>query len=138
MHIPFTLLTNTGEPVADPINLTIRLSKDGGAFTPVECDIHYPGLGCYIAHIPDNELACQHDTLIHITADDCQTTLFEYVPNDLAKDIAEEVWNSSNRTLTSLNTGSSKASSFVASSRPSASSSTGSSGLIVSQVVGSR
>ena len=138
MHVPFTLLTIGGEPAEDPQNITIQLSKDGGSFKPVECEIHYPGLGCYEAHLTESQLYCQQNVLIHIAADGCQATLFEYVPDDTAKDIAEEVWNAKNRTLTSLSTGSTKASPYVVAPRTSSSTSSSSGGLRVSQVFGSK
>lgn len=138
MHIPFTLLTNVGEPAVDPQNITVSISKDGGGFVPVECEIHYPGLGCYEAHLSESQLYCQQNALIHITADGCQATIFEYVPDDTAKDIAEEVWSARNRTLTSLSTGSTKASSYVVVPRTSTSSASSSGGLRVSQVFGNK
>ena len=113
MHIPFILIDNTGKPAEDPQNITVRISKDGGTFVPVECTIHCPGLGCYMAHLSESQLSSQENTLIHISADDCQPTLFEYIPDDNADLIAKAVWNANNRTLTSLSTGSQPASIFT-------------------------
>lgn len=138
MHIPFTLYTIGGDPVEDPENITIQISRDGGAFETTEMTVHNLGLGCYAAHTDEDQLRCSQQALIHISADGCQSTILEYIPETPASEIADAVWNADKRTLTSLNTGSVKSSQYIVSHCPSSSSSSNSGGLRVSQVFGNR
>lgn len=137
MRISFMLISQEGVPQTGK-TATIQLSVDGAAFANSSVAVHETGAGCYYADIPDNALNCQYNVLIRVTAEDCQDTIFEYTPEVTFDGIADAVWNHDKRTLTSLNTGNSKATQYVSTTRPTSSTPQQRQGLQVRQILGGK
>lgn len=137
MRISFMLISQEGVPQTGKA-ATIQLSVDGAAFTTSNIPANETGAGCYYADIPESSLNCQYNVLIRVTSESCQDTIFEYQPELTAEEIAAAVWNSDKRTLTSLNTGSQKASQFIPAATQPKSASTTRQGLTVKQVLGGK
>lgn len=139
MKIPFTLVDNNGNLVTGQAEeVVIQISKDCCCFYTLDVEVNEIGHGCYYTNIPSRELNCQDNVIIRITADNCQDTVLEYTPANTPAAIAKAVWEAQNRTLTSLNTGSTKAVPFVTTSLPVSASSKPKYGLSVSQVLGGK
>lgn len=138
MRISFMLISQEGVPQTGKTG-TIQLSVDGVPFTTLDVTVNETGAGCYYTDIPESALNCQYNVLILVTSEDCQDTIFEYRPEIAAEEIADAVWSADKRTLTSLNTGSTPASSSVSRTKSNTNtSSTTRQGLSVKQVLGGK
>lgn len=139
MRISFMLVSNAGELQEEKSNLiSVHVSIDGAPFETVNIPVHETGNGFYYVDLSDNDLRCSYNVLIRITATGCQDSVFEYTPDEKVLGIAKEVWEYGNRTLTSLTTGSQKASQFLSSSIKPKPSQTTKQGLTVKQVLGGK
>lgn len=137
MHLPFTLFNTGGDSVENSEDIVIQISRDGGTFEPLEATIHNLGLGCYMAHLDEEQLYCQQQAIVHISANGCQSTILEYIPDTPAEEIAEAVWSAKKRTLTSLSTGTvSTGNVYIPST--SSSSKSSNAGLKVTQIFGGK
>lgn len=137
MRISFMLISQEGAPQTGKAAV-IYLSVDGAPFVNSNVVSSETGAGCYYADIPDVALNCQYNVLIRVTADDCQDTIFEYTPEGTFDGIADSVWNYDRRTLTSLNTGTQKATQCISTTRPTSSTPQQRQGLQVRQILGSK
>lgn len=137
MRISFMLVSLEGVPQTGK-SATIQLSVDGAPFINSSAIVNETGAGCYYADIPAGSLVCQYNVLIRITATDCQDTIFEYTPEVTFDGIADAVWSHDKRTLTSLNTGTQKATQYVSTTRSTTSTPQQKQGLTVKQVLGGK
>lgn len=137
MHISFMLISQEGAPQTGK-TATIQLSVDGAPFVSSNVTVNETGAGCYYADIPKSSLNCQYNVLIRVTSEGCQDTIFEYQPELTAEEIADAVWSSDKRTLTSLNTGNTKATQYVSTTRSTTSTPQSKQGLTVKQVLGGK
>ena len=139
MRVPFTLIDNNGEPmIGKAAEASVQLSKDGSPFVDAYGEIGETGSGCYYIDLTSCECKCTYYVNIKVTIDGGQMTIIQYTPDTQADEVAKAVWDADRRTLTSLTTGSAKASPYVVAPRTSSSTSSSSGGLRVSQVFGSK
>ena len=137
MRISFMLISQEGVPQTGK-TATIQLSVDGAPFVASNVTVNETGAGCYYADIPASALNCQYNVLIRVTSEGCQDTIFEYRPESTADEIADAVWSADKRTLTSLNTGNTKATQYVSTTRSTSTSPQQKQGLTVKQVLGGK
>ena len=139
MRIPFILIDNDGNPMlGQEDNAHVQLSKDGAPFVDASGDVVETGSGCYYIDLTSSECRCAHYVNVKITIDGGQMTIIQYTPDTQADDVAKAVWDADRRTLTSLTTGSAKASVFTTATKPSPPKSSSYGGLHVSQVIGGK
>lgn len=139
MRVPFTLIDNNGEPmIGKAAEASVQLSKDGAPFVDASGEIVETGSGCYYIDLTSCECKCTYYVNIKVTIDGGQMTIIQYTPDTQADDVAKAVWDADRRTLTSLSTGSTKASVFTATTKPSTPKSSSFGGLHVSQIIGGR
>lgn len=137
MRISFMLISQEGVPQTGK-TATIQLSVDGAPFVNSNVVSSETGAGCYYADIPSSSLVCQYNVLIRVIANDCQDTIFEYTPEGTFDGIADAVWNYDRRTLTSLNTGTQKATQCISTTRSTSSTPQQRQGLTVRQILGGK
>lgn len=137
MRISFMLISQEGVPQTGK-TATIQLSVDGAPFVSSNVTVNETGAGCYYTDIPAGSLVCQYNVLIRVTSEDCQDTIFEYTPEVTFDGIADAVWSHDKRTLTSLNTGTQKATQYVSTTRSTSTSPQQKQGLTVKQVLGGK
>lgn len=77
-------------------NIVVRISTDGGEFATSTNMAEEFNSGYYCIELTDEELECQQFAVVEISCPGAQTRAFSYTT-----DVAENVWDYKERTLTS-------------------------------------